>query len=70
VRQLELRSQLRERLEIDAGEAWLQFMAAVSKHYEELRRGVQMVAQFDCLLSLAKLATQEHYILPAVGRCR
>jgi len=45
-------------------------MAAVSKHYEELRRGVQMVAQFDCLLSLAKLATQEHYILPAVGRCR
>lgn len=42
-------------------------MGTVSEHYEELRRGVQMVAQLDCLVSLSKLASQEHYILPTMG---
>lgn len=54
----------KEQLEVECDKAFLQFIQRVmgGNNYEEFRMVVQAVAQLDCLMSLATVASQPHYV--------
>jgi DNA mismatch repair protein MSH3 len=67
VGKLEQLGRWREELSIAAGEAWAAFLGRFGANYAVFRRFVGVVAQLDCLLSLAHLAQCDGYVKPTVS---
>ncbi|KAI9331538.1 muts domain V-domain-containing protein [Zopfochytrium polystomum] len=55
---------LSERLAAAVDSAFLKFLHEVAEKYEDLRAVVQSMAVADCLLSMAKVASQPGYVKP------
>lgn len=66
VEQLAQLERQREQLSIDAASAWLEFLGDFSQHYDSYRTAVHALAQLDCLLALARLATEGGYAKPVI----
>ena len=46
--------------------AWKRFLEDFCKHYGEFRRAIQSLAQLDCLLGFASLASDRGYVRPRI----
>ncbi|XP_070542111.1 DNA mismatch repair protein Msh3-like isoform X2 [Ptychodera flava] len=58
--------QLREQLQIDCNNAWMDFLESFGEHYHSYRNAIQLLATIDCLYSLATVAKQDGYCRPTV----
>ena len=57
-----LLNQQREQLALACQQAWLHFLASFNQNYAKYHRAVHLVAQLDCLLSLATVAKQPGFV--------
>ncbi|KAG7154788.1 DNA mismatch repair protein Msh3-like [Homarus americanus] len=58
--------QLREQLQADCHEVWLDVLESFSSHYQRHRRAVRCLAALDALISLANVAKAQAYCRPKV----
>ncbi|GAM25446.1 hypothetical protein SAMD00019534_086210 [Acytostelium subglobosum LB1] len=61
---LKVLAQNREKLTINAKEAWLDFLGKFSNDYSLFSNMISKMANLDCLYSLAKLGCQSGYVRP------
>ncbi|ELU13785.1 hypothetical protein CAPTEDRAFT_157997 [Capitella teleta] len=59
-------AQLREQLLVDAQDAWLQFLSLFDKCFIQYRTAVGLIADLDCLFSLAQVAQQHDFCRPQI----
>ncbi|KAI8085363.1 muts domain V-domain-containing protein [Thamnidium elegans] len=64
IQQLAEREQHRELLLLAAEKAYKDFMSEISTKYEQFRQVALCLAHIDCLLSLARTASQLNYVKP------
>ncbi|ORY50345.1 hypothetical protein BCR33DRAFT_752989 [Rhizoclosmatium globosum] len=61
---LQSRDIIVEKLNTAADAAYLELLGEIAGHYQELKDVVQSLAVVDCLMSLAKVASQPGYVKP------
>ncbi|XP_033121789.1 DNA mismatch repair protein Msh3-like [Anneissia japonica] len=66
VEQHKLLCQLRETLEAECSEAWLEFLEEFGENYFSYQKAVQHLATLDCLLSLANISRNDDYCRPEI----
>uniref|UniRef100_A0A8C4NFC8 MutS homolog 3 (E. coli) n=1 Tax=Eptatretus burgeri TaxID=7764 RepID=A0A8C4NFC8_EPTBU len=65
VREYQKLCRLREQLKADANTEWLLFLGRFGQHYIDFRVAVTYLATFDCLFSLATVASRQGYCRPS-----
>ncbi|XP_048583946.1 DNA mismatch repair protein Msh3 isoform X2 [Nematostella vectensis] len=60
--------QWREKLAQACQEAWLEFLDIFSTSYTRFHRAVKLVANLDCIMSLATVARQPGYVCPVIKK--
>lgn len=63
---MELIDQLSETLDMEAAQAWLDFLDEFSDRYDRYRDVVAELARLDCLLSLGKVGSQPGFTRPSI----
>ncbi|XP_077988845.1 DNA mismatch repair protein Msh3-like [Glandiceps talaboti] len=58
--------QLREQLQIDCQDAWMDFLESFGENYHTYKKAVQHLASLDCLYSLSAVAKQDGYCRPSL----
>lgn len=54
----------REQLTVEANAAYQRFLAGTNAHYLAFRAVVRALAELDCLMALAAVSSQPHYVRP------
>jgi DNA mismatch repair protein MSH3 len=54
----------REQLTVEANAAYQRFLAGTNAHYLAFRSVVRALAELDCLMALAAVSSQPHYVRP------
>ncbi|RXG51223.1 DNA mismatch repair protein Msh3 [Armadillidium vulgare] len=58
--------QLREQLQADCNQAWIEVLERFSEHYQDYREAIKCIGSLDALLSLAKVSRSNGYSKPEV----
>ncbi|GAB1600646.1 DNA mismatch repair protein Msh3-like [Argonauta hians] len=66
IEKYKLLNQCKEQLEIICQNSWIEFLDSFQKKYQSYRQAVSYLAEFDCLLSLAKVAGHNDYVRPQI----
>ncbi|XP_005090364.1 DNA mismatch repair protein Msh3 [Aplysia californica] len=66
VKQYRRLNELKEQLVVDVTEAWQEFLEQFSLNFTKYKRAVNKLATLDCLMSLAKTASQDSFCKPVI----